>query len=135
MVVTKGNESGRTNRDGICAQGESLCHIGAAANTAGDDELDLPVHIELLQSLYRGTDCRQRWNTAMLDENLLRCSGAALHAIEDNDVGSSLYGEGCVIVGAGGADLNVDRLFPIRDFAELLNLDFKVIGTGPIGMA
>ena len=71
----------------------------------------------------------------MLYEDFLCCSGATLHPVEDHDVRASLYCQSCVIVGAGGAHLDVDRLFPICDFAELLNLDFKVVGSGPIRMA
>ena len=70
----------------------------------------------------------------MLDEDFLRRRRAALHAVDDDDVGTGLHGEGDIIVGARAADLDVDRLLPIGDLAQLDDLDLEVVGAGPIGV-
>ena len=71
----------------------------------------------------------------MLDEHVLRRRGAALHAVEHDGVGPGLDGQRDIVIGPRGADLDVDRLFPIGDLAQLLDLDFEIVRPGPVGMA
>ncbi len=71
----------------------------------------------------------------MLDEHVLGRRGAALHAVDDHHIGAGLHGERHVVFRAGGADLHIDRLLPIGDLADLLDLDGEIVGTGPVGMA
>ena len=68
----------------------------------------------------------------MLDEHLLGGGGAALHAVDHDDVGAGVHGELHVVVGAGGADLDVDRLLPVGDLAQFVDLDGQVVGPGPV---
>ena len=70
----------------------------------------------------------------MLDEHLLGGGRAALHAVDDHDIGARVHGEFHVVVGAGGADLDVDRLFPVGDLAQFVDLDGQVVGPGPVGV-
>ena len=55
-------------------------------------------------------------------------SGAALHTIQNHHIGPSLHGKRCVVIGARTADLDVDRLFPIGDLAQLKELDLQIVG-------
>ena len=71
----------------------------------------------------------------MLDEHFLRRRGAALHAVEHHDVGAGLHRERGVVIGTRSADLDVDRLLPIGDLADLLDLDLKIVRAGPVRMA
>src|SRR5271166_721450 len=71
----------------------------------------------------------------MLDKDLLRGAGAALHAVEHDDIGACLDRELDVVTRPRRADLDKDRLFPIGGLAQLGDLDRQVVGTGPIWMA
>ena len=99
-----------------------------------DDELHLAVHAEFLQRLHRLRDRGQGGDADVLDEHVLGGGGAALHAVDHDDVGAGLHGELHVVVGAGGADLDVDRLLPVGDLAQFDDLDREVVGTGPVGV-
>ena len=70
----------------------------------------------------------------MLDEHLLGGGGAALHAVDHHHVGAGVHGELHVVVGPGGADLDVDRLLPVGDLAQFVDLDGQVVGAGPVGV-
>ena len=71
----------------------------------------------------------------MLDENVLGRCGAALHAIEDNHIGACFDAEWHIILRPRRAELAVDRLLPVSDFSNFLDLDGEIVGAGPIGMA
>ncbi len=102
---------------------------------AGDDQLHLAVHAELLERLDRRSDGAEDRQPDMLDEDFLRRRRAALHAVEHNHVGAGLDRERRVVKGARGADLDVDRFLPVGDLPELLDLDLEVVGAGPVRMA
>ena len=70
----------------------------------------------------------------MFEKYILRCAGAALHAVKDDDVGAGLDGKRYVIAGTGGADLHVYWLFPVGDLAKLKYLDRQIVGPGPVGV-
>ena len=71
----------------------------------------------------------------MFDKDIL-CGGCpALHAVKDNDISPGLDRQGGIKIRAGATDFNVDWLFPVGDFAQFENLDFKIIRPGPVGMA
>jgi hypothetical protein len=40
-----------------------------------------------------------------------------------------------VVEGPRRADLHVDRHLPIRDLAQLVDLDHQIVGSGPVGVA
>ena len=70
----------------------------------------------------------------MLDEHFLRRRGAALHAVEHDHVGAGLHRQRRVVIGPRRADLDVDRLLPVGDLAQLLDLDLEIVGAGPVRM-
>ena len=82
-----------------------------------------------------GADGGERRDAGVLDEHLLRGGGAALHAVEHDHVGAGLDRERGVEVGPRGADLDVDRLLPVGDLAQLADLDLEVVGPGPVRVA
>src|SRR5262249_8392810 len=50
-------------------------------------------------------------------------------------VGARLDRELDIVEDARGADLHVDRDFPVSRLAQLLDLDGQVVGASPVGMA
>ena len=58
------------------------------------------MHAEILQRLHGRPDARQRRQTDVLDEHFLRRGGAALHAVEHDDVGAGLHRQRSVVVRA-----------------------------------
>src|SRR6516164_8636584 len=71
----------------------------------------------------------------MLDKNLLRGAGAALHAVEHDDIGAGFYRELDIGTWPRRADLDKYRLLPIGGLAQLGDLDRQIVGPGPIRMA
>ncbi len=56
IIVAQRNHRGRSNRNRIRAKRQRLGRIGTAANTAGNDQLHLAVHVEILQRLHGRPD-------------------------------------------------------------------------------
>ena len=67
----------------------------------------------------------------MLDKNFLRRCRAALHTVEDDDIGPGFDRKRDIEIWTACADLQIDRLFPIRYFAKLVDFNFEIIGTLP----
>ena len=122
------------DRHGIGAHRQRLGDIGAGANAAGDDKLHFALHIQVFQCIYRLAQCCQGRNADVFDEHGLCGGGAALHAVDHDHVRPGVHRELDVVEGARRADLHIDRLLPIGDFAQLLYLDRQVIRPGPVGM-
>ncbi|MNC47926.1 hypothetical protein D3C75_970130 [compost metagenome] len=93
------------------------------------------MHVHLLQRLHGLRDGAEDRDADVLDEHFLRRGGTALHAVEDDHVGAGLHRQLDVVVRAAGADLHVDRFFPVGDLADLGNLDRQVIRAGPVRVA
>jgi hypothetical protein len=134
-VVAHGDQRRGADRDRVGAEGQRLRDVGAGPDPAGHDQLHLPVHTELLERVHGQPDGRQRRDADVLDEDVLCRRRPSLHAVHDDDVGARLDRELDVVVRAGGADLDEDRLLPVGDLAQLADLDLEVVGPGPIGMA
>ena len=134
-VAAQRDQRRGADRDRVGAQRQRLGDVGAAADAARDDQLHLAVHVELLQRLDRLAHRRQRRDADVLDEHVLRRAGAALHAVDHDHVGAGLDRERDVVAGARRADLDVDRLLPVGDLAQLVDLDREVVGAGPVGVA
>ena len=62
-------------------------------------------------------------------------AGAALGAVEVDDVRAALGGHAHVVVHARGAELELDRDLVVRGLARLLDLQRQVVGAEPVGMA
>ena len=138
VVVAERDQRRGADGDGVRAERQRLGDVGAGADAAGHDELHLVSppcgDAEFRQRLHRLRDRGQRRDADVLDEHLLGGGGAALHAVDHHDVRAGVHGELDVVVGAGGADLDVDRLLPVGDLAQLVDLDGQVVGAGPVGV-
>ena len=77
----------------------------------------------------------QRRDPDVLDEDVLRRGRAALHAVDDDDVRARLHRELHVVVRPRRADLDEDRLLPVGDLAQLVDLDLEVVRARPVRMA
>ena len=95
-------------------EGQRLGHVGAGADAARDDQLDLVAHADVAQRLGGHAHGGQRGDAGVLDEHVLGGRGAALHAVDHHDVGAGGHGQLHVVVDPGGADLHVDRDRPSR---------------------
>ena len=133
-VVAQGDERGHADRDGVGPERERLGDVGTRADPAGDHELDAAMHPELLQRVDGEAHGRQRRDPDVLDEDVLRGGGPALHAVEHDHVRARLDRKRDVEVRARRADLDEDRLLPVGDLAQLLDLDLQVVGPRPVGM-
>ncbi len=96
--------------------------------------MHLAVHPELLERLDGEWDRGQGGDADVLDEDVLGRCGSSLHAVDDDHVCTCFHRELDVVVGAGGADLDEDRLLPVGDLAELADLDLEIVGPRPVGM-
>ncbi len=99
------------------------------------DQLHRAAHVQIVQRVDGLAQRRQRRNADVLDEHRLRRGRAALHAVDHDHIRAGVHGELDVVERARRADLHVDRLLPVGDFAQLLDLDDQVVGAGPVGMA
>ena len=70
----------------------------------------------------------------MLLQQIGRSSGAALHAVDHDNVRARLGGELDIVIDAAGAQLDEDRHLPIGRLAQLLDLDDHVVRAEEIGM-
>ena len=91
IVVAEGDQRRSADRDRVGTERQALGHVGAVAHAAGDDELHLAVHAEVLQRPHRGRDSGEGGNAHVLDEHFLGGRGAALHAVEHDGVGAGLH--------------------------------------------
>ena len=114
IVVAERDQRRGADRDRIGAKRQRLGDVGAIADAAGDDQLHLAVHAEILQRLHRRRDRRQRRNADMLDEYFLRRGRSALHAIEHHGVGAGFNRERGVVVRPRRADLDDRSASPSR---------------------
>ena len=90
IIVAERDQRRGADGDGIGAKRQRLGHVGAITDAAGDDQLHLAVHAELLQRLHRRPDRCQRRDADVLDR-LLRRRRAALHAVDHDHVGAGLH--------------------------------------------
>ena len=134
VVVAEGDHRRDANRHRVRTERERLGGVGAVADAAGDDQLHFAVHAHLLQRRHGLADACERRQADVLDEHILRGGCAALHAVEHDHVGTGLHGQLRVVVRAARADLDVDRLLPVGDLADLLDLDLEIVWAGPVGV-
>ena len=135
IVVAEGDQRRRADRDRVRTERQGLGDVGSVADAAGDDQLHLAMHVEILQRLHGGADTGESGLSHILDEDFLGGGGTALHAVEHHHVGTGLHRQGHVVIGTGAANLHIDRLFPIGDFAQFEDLDLEIVRPGPVGVA
>ncbi len=102
-VVPHRHEGRAADRDRVGAERERLRDVRARADAARDDQLHLAVHAELLQRVDGEAHRRQGRDADVLDEDVLRRGGAALHAVDHDHVGTGLDRQLHVVVRPGGA--------------------------------
>ena len=74
-------------------------------------------------------------NAGILGRDMRTGAGAAFHRVDIDEVGSALHRHAHVVIDARGAELQLDRDFPIGRLADLLDLEREIVGSEPIGMA
>ena len=134
-VAAQGEERGHADGDGVGTEGEGLGHVGARADAARDDQLDLVAHADVAEGLGGHAHGGQGGDAGVLDEDVLGGRGAALHAVDHDDICAGGHGQLHVMVDPGGADFDVDRDGPVGGLAQLLDLDAQVVGADPVGVA
>ena len=92
------------------------------------------MHAQIFQRLNGGADRGERGDADMFDKDVLRGRGAALHPVQHHGIRARLHGKRHVVIGARGADLDVDGHLPAGDLAQLGDLDLQVIRPGPVGV-
>ncbi len=134
VVATQGDQRRLADRDRIGPQGQCLGDIRSGANATGNDQSHIFDHVHLFERFDRLRQCRQCGDAGVFDEDLLSRRGASLHAVDHHHVGTRLDRQLDVIHDPRGSHLDVDRLLPIGDLSQLLDLDRQVIGPGPVRM-
>ena len=132
IIVTQRNQCCGANRHRICTQRHRFGNISTTTDATRHDQLHLAMHPQILQGLNRLWDTGQDWHTNVFDEHVLRGSSAALHAIQHHNISTGFDRKRRIVIRARATDLDIDRLFPIGDFTQLKDLDFKIIWAGPI---
>ena len=135
IVITERDQRGRADRHRVRAECERFGDIGPGANAARDDQLDSAMHAQVLERAHRRPHACERGQAHIFNKHFLRRCSAALHPVDHHDVRPRLHRERGVIIGTTAADLDVNRLLPICDFAQFLDLDRQIVGAGPIGVA
>ena len=89
-----------------------------------------------LEDFHRGLGSAMDGLDFAIDGGVVRAgTGAAFHAIHVNRIGIALGRHAHVVVHARGAELELNRDFPVGRFAHLLDLQRQVVGSEPVGMA
>src|SRR5437764_6202643 len=70
-----------------------VCSSDLAADAARRDQLHLAVVAAVFESPSSLRDGRERWNSCVILEDLGRCTGAALHPVDDDHVRAALGGQ------------------------------------------
>src|SRR5699024_8236018 len=135
IVVAQGDQRSGTDGDRVGAKGNGLGNVGACANTTGNDEFHLAVHIHFLQSFDGLAHSGQGRDADIFDKNFLRRSSSTLHPVNADDIGAGCDGRFGVVVGPGGCAFHVTWFFPVGDFAQFLNLQGQVVRAGPVWVA
>src|SRR3712207_3541841 len=135
IVAAQGKQHRLADGDRVRPQCYGLRHVRAGAYAAGDDELDLLLHLQLLQGVVRLHHRGQRRDARVLDVYVLRRRRAALHPVHDDDIGPGLHRQLDVVLNPGRPDLHVHGDLPVGDLAQLLDLYGQVVGAGPVGVA
>ena len=102
---------------------------------AGDDEVDLVGEADVLERAPRLGDRRHQRDAGLLGGDVRAGAGAALGAVQVDDVGPALGRHPHVVVHARRAELELDRDLVVGRLADLLDLQREVVGAEPVGMA
>ena len=106
----------------VGAERQALGDVAAVANPAGDDEVDLVGQADVLERAARLRDRRHQRDPGLLGGDVRPGAGAALGAVEVDDVGAALGGHPHVVVDARRPELELDRDLVVGRLADLLDL-------------
>ena len=132
IIIAQRNQSGGSDGNSICPQRHGFGDIRAIANSARDDQLNFSVHPQILQRFYRRANAGQSGQADMFDKHILRGRCATLHPVNHHNICPRFHSKRCIKIRAGCAYLYVNRYFPLGNLAQFDQLDFKIVGAGPI---
>ena len=112
----------------------ALGHVAAVADAAGDHQVDLVGQADVLQRAPRLGDRRHQRDPGLLGRGVRAGAGAALGAVEVDDVRAALGRHPHVVIDARGAQLELDRDLVVGGLADLLDLQRQVVGAQPVGV-
>ena len=121
--------------DRVGAERHGLGHVAAIPDAAGIDEADLAALAELVDGAPRLADGGDARHAGILGRDMRTGAGAAFHGVDIDGVGPAFHRHAHVVIDARGAELELDRDFPIGRLAHLLDLEREIVGAEPVGMA
>jgi hypothetical protein len=134
LVAVQGHHRRVTDRDSVCPQREGLGNVAAITDAARVDERDLAPLAEVIDRApgltYRG----HAGHTSVFRRQMRAGTGAAFHAVHVDAVGIAFHGHPHIVVDPCRAELQLDRDLPIRNLADLLNLERQIVRAQPIRM-
>ena len=119
--------------DRIGAERHGLRHVAAVPDAAGIDEADLAALAELVDGAPRLADGGDAGHAGVLGGDMRTGAGAAFHGIDIDGVGPAFHRHAHIVIDPRGAELELDRDFPIGRLAHLLDLERKIVGPSQSG--
>ena len=135
LVAVQRHQRRVPDRDRVGAERQALGDVPTVADAARHDEVDLVGEPDVLERPPRLRDRRQEGDPGLLGGDVRAGSGAALSAVEVDDVGAALGRHADVVVDARGAELELDRNLVVGRLSRLLDLQREVVGAEPVWVA
>ena len=135
LVAVERHQRRVADRHRLGAERQALGDVAAVADAARDDEVDLVDQPDVLERAARLGDRRHQRDAGLLGGDVRARAGAALGAVEVDDVRAALGRHAHVVVDARGAELELDRDLVVGRLARLLDLQREVVGAQPVGVA
>ena len=134
LVAVERHQRRVADRDGVGAERDALGHVAAVADAARHDQVDLVGEADVLERAARLRDRRHQRDAGLLGGGVRAGAGAALGAVEVDDVRAALGRHAHVVVHARRAQLELDRDLVVGRLAGLLDLQRQVVGAEPVGV-
>ena len=132
LVAVERHQRRVAERDRLRAEREALRHVRAVPDAACDDEVDLVREADVLERAARLGNRGHERDAGLLGRDVRARAGAALAAVEVDDVRPALGGHAHVVVHARGAELELDRHLVVGRLADLLDLQREVVRPEPV---
>src|SRR5262245_17456672 len=112
LVAVERDQRGRADiyRNGTPRDG--LSSIRSMASDTCNDELNFTISLHVFESRTRLTDCRESRYSRVFLQQLGRCTGASLHAVNYHDLGPCLDREFHVVKDSARAELDENWHLP-----------------------
>ena len=134
LVAVERHQRRVADRHGLRAEREALGDVAAVSDAARDDEVDLVGQADVLERAPGLGDRGHQRDAGLLGRDVRPGAGAALGAVQVDDVRPALGRHPDVVVDAGGAELQLDRDLVVGRLADLLDLQRQVVRAEPVGM-